>query len=75
MIKTSISDHFPIFASICTSTNKNEPETFKVKRRNFNDENQEWFKTDLASVDWTYLKSINDTEQQYEYVLNVFSDL
>ena len=75
IIKTSITDHFPIFASISTSNKLNQNKTIEIEKRNFSNENKENFKQELRDFDWSILDQYNDTNSLYDTLLENFLDI
>lgn len=71
IIKTPISDHFPIFSIISRNTTKINTE-IKVEKRNINSKNFQSFKTDLINTNWSILDLCGDNVNN-KY--NLFSDI
>ena len=75
IIKSDISDHFPIFVSVNISKIKNNHKgKTVVKKRTFNQRDIQSFKDDLLNINWSILDS-NETDNNYDYFLKMFSDL
>ena len=77
IIKTPISDHFPIFAAF--NTDKNSSITSKktvITKRIFSEVNKENFKNDLRLTDWDLLNTNeNDANIMYDNFSNKFLKL
>ena len=74
IIKSSVSDHFPVFAAINISKNKTKKQTFEVRRRILSDENKLNFRKDLQSINWN-INNIEGVNAKYEYFQTLFSTL
>ena len=75
IIKTSISDHFPIYAAIilnkkCAKT----PIKTKIAKRCFSERNINNFKAGLREVEWNFVDTDN-TNLLFEYFSETFSKL
>ena len=75
IVKTSITDHFPIFEAITTSNKLNQNKTIETEKRNFNNKNKENFKQELGDFDWSILDQYNDTNSLYDLFLENFLDI
>ena len=67
IIKTSISDHFAIFAVIKSSNEKTKKQKI-TKKTFFNNKNKESFKQDLQEINWEELNILNCTNTLYKHV-------
>ena len=76
LIKTHVSDHFPIFASINISKNKlNISKETMITRRIFSERNKVNFKNDLRQIEWEALNRNVKTNTMYENFSNEFLTL
>ena len=75
IIKTSISDHFAIFAAIKLSNEKTKNQKIKIKKRIFSDKNKESFKQDLQKINWEELNILNCTNTLYKHFIKFFSSI
>ena len=75
IIKTSISDHFAIFAAIKLSNEKTRNQKIKVKKRFFSDKNKESFKQDLQKINWEELNILNCTNTLYKHFIKIYSSI
>ena len=76
IIKTAVSDHFPIF--VVFNTNKNKNDTSKkiiITKRNFSERNKENFKNDLQRTDWGILDNCVNANVVFENFSDTFSTL
>ena len=74
IIKTDITNHFPIF-TILEKCNKNPPEKTKIMKRDFNEENIHTFKFLLKNIDWNKFLPLDSPNLAYDNFLKIFSDL
>ena len=76
IIKANISDHFPIFAILENSCNKNKNyEKTKITKRDFSNENIQNFQFLLENIKWDQLLPSNAPNEAYNVFLKIFSDL
>ena len=75
IIKTSISDYFPIFTAFNISDRKNESATVLIQQRNFNKQSKENFKTDLNNTDWSFMNNCENTNTLFDSFSNAFFKL
>ena len=75
IIKTSVSDHFPIFVTISIPDNKSTKKSIDIIKRDFSDQNKEKFKNDLVNADWSTLYEDNDTNSKYNAFSKIYSSL
>ena len=76
IIKANISDHFPIFAILENSCNKNKNyEKTKITKRDFSNENIQNFQFLLENIKWDQLLPSNAPNEAYNIFLKIFSDL
>ena len=69
--KTSISDHFAIFAAIKLSNEKTRNQKIKIKKRFFSDKNKESFKLDPQKLNWEEFNISNCTNTFYKLFINM----
>ena len=73
ILKTDISDHFPIFTfSIKHGLDSNDKKV-TIKKRIMNADSIQEFRDILSKVNWGNLYSISNPKYAYEYFLKVFS--
>ena len=76
IIKANIYDHFPIFAILENSCNKNKNyEKTKITKRDFSNENIQNFQFLLENIKWDQLLLSNAPNEAYNIFLKKFSDL
>ena len=74
IIKTSISDHFAIFAAIRLSIEKTRNQKIKIKKRFFSDKkNKESFKQDLQKIKWEETPCCTNT--LYKHFIKIYSSV
>ena len=62
IIKTSISKHFVVFASVKLSNEKTKNQKIKIKKIFFSDKNKKSIKQDLQKINWEELNISNCTD-------------
>ena len=75
IIKTDMSDHFPIIFTIklkTTSSPKNHADQFLYKL-DFNENSLNLFKKNLSETNWDSLKNTADPNESYDTFLQIFS--
>ena len=72
IIKTQISDHFPIFTILENCKNNKK---IKINRRGFSDENIQNFHLLLENINWDQFVPSNPPNEAYNTYLKIFSDL
>ena len=76
IIKTSVSDHFPVFAALNISKNKRSTsDKIEITKRNFSERNKASFKKDLKKADWSILNRRENANIIYESFLEIFLKL
>ena len=75
IVKTPISDHFPIFTSFQTSTKKILNEKIETFKRIFTDGNKNSFKEEIKKIDWTSLENCSDTNVMYDKFYEQFFEI
>ena len=71
MIKTSITDHFAIFAAIKLSNEKTKNQKIKIKKRFLSDKNKESFKQDLQKINWEELNILICTNTLCKHFIKI----
>ena len=71
IVKTDISDHFPVFFITETDINKTNKSDFVFKRV-INDVNLKKFNEALSGVNWTSVLRNTDPNTAYNEFLNIF---
>ena len=75
ILKTDISDHFPIFTiSVKHGLDSNDKKV-TIKKRIINADSIQEFRDILSEVDWGNLYSISNLNNVYKYFLKVFSGI
>ena len=74
IIKTSISDHFAIFAAINISKTRLKAKRVEIKQRIFSEQNKINFRNDLKNVEWN-MHMIKGVNAKYEHFHKLFSTL
>ena len=74
IIKSDISDHYPIFVLSPKTINNTESNTV-IFKRNINEKTINNFKTKLANTDWSFIYNFIDSNNAYEYFLKIFKKL
>ena len=74
IIKTDITDHFPLF-TILEKYNKNSPEKTKIMKRDFTEENIHTFEFLFKNIDWNRFLPLDSPNLAYGNLLKIFSDL
>lgn len=72
IIKTDISDHFPIFITSQTTHLHNCSEKIKITKRLINDEYISYYNNLLYCVDWSLVLENNNADKAYEIFLQTF---
>ena len=75
IIKTQISDHFPIFTILENCKNCKNNEKTKITKRDFNEENIQNFHFLLENINWDQFLPSNAPNEAYNNFLKIFSDL
>ena len=76
IIKANISDHFPIFAILETSSSKNKNyKKTKITKRDFSNENIQNFQFLLENIKWDQFLPSNAPNEAYNIFFKIFSDL
>ena len=74
-IKSSISDHFAIFAAIKLSNEKTRKPKIKIKKRFYSDKNKKSFKQDLQKINWEELNILSCTNTLYKHFIKIYSSI
>ena len=72
IIKTDISDHFPVFVIDKNMSSTNYPDMIVKKIRPFNEKNLHDFKNNLNMTDWSLVLETEDPNQAYSVFLKQF---
>ena len=75
IIKTSISDHFSIYAAIKLSNEKTKNQKIKIKKRFFSDQNKESFKQNLQKLNWKEFNISNCTNTLYKHFIKIYPNI
>ena len=75
IIKTQISDDFPIFTILENCKNCKNNEKTKITKRDFNEENIQNFHFLLENINWDQFLPSNAPNEAYNNFLEIFSDL
>ena len=75
IIKSDITDHFPIFVALNVSNCKLNTRKVKVTKRYFDEENKQSFKNDLINVNWHQIETLEDPDTSYNNFSKIFSEL
>ena len=74
IVKTDISDHFPVFSIAEKKVSKIQKTDFVIKRE-INNDNLENFNDALTKVDWSKVFHSSDPNKAYDEFLNIFTSL
>ena len=69
ILRSSISDHFPIFAAINISDRFDIQKNIEITKRNYSDLNKKMFNEELEQFDWSSLEIIDDVNLLYDTFL------
>ncbi|XP_065652985.1 uncharacterized protein LOC136080294 [Hydra vulgaris] len=72
IIKTDVSDHFPIFFSICVNLKKEKQGKVFIKKRLINNNNLNSFREQLSLVDWGYINFNDNINIIYDNFFKTF---
>ena len=75
ILKTDISDHFPIFTISVEHRLDSTDEKVTIRKGIINADSIQEFRDTLSEVDWRNLNSISNPNDAYEYFLNVSSGI
>ena len=75
IIKSDISDHFPIFLITSAQYLNNIQNKTIIRKQEINEKSRQYFIEILNEVNWKHLHSLIDTNLAYEYFLRTFSGL
>ena len=75
IIKTDLSDHFPIVFAIKTNETTQRPVVKSTYKRSYCEKNIDKFKNILHNRNWDDIKKIEDPNKAYKYFLNIFIDI
>ena len=75
IIKTNLSDHFPVVFAIKTNETTERPIVKSTYKRSYCEKNIDMFKNFLHNRNWDDIKKIEDPNKAYKYFLNIFIDI
>ena len=76
IIKSDMSDHFPLFVSPCSPSKiHKEHQKITTHKRVIHGTNLMAFKTDLCNVNWNSINHSPETNSKYETFFKIFSEL
>ena len=75
IIKSDISDHFPIFLITSAQYLNNIQNKTTIRKQEINEKSRQYFTEILNEVNWKHLYSLIDTNLAYEYFVRTFSGL
>ena len=76
IIKSEVSDHFPIFVSLCSPSKiHKEYQKITIHKRVIYDTNLMAFKTDLRNFNWNSINHSPENNSKYETFFKIFSEL
>ena len=76
IIKSDVSDHFPVFLSLCSPSKiHKEYQKITIHKRVIHDTNLMAFKTDLRNVNWNSINHSPETNSKYETFFKILSEL
>ena len=75
IIKTDLSDHFPIVFAIKTNETTQRPVVKTTYKRSYCEKNIDKFKNTLHNRNWDDIKKIDDPNKAYQYFLDIFTDI
>ncbi|XP_065642282.1 uncharacterized protein LOC136073917 [Hydra vulgaris] len=73
IIKTDITDHFPVFLITDSAIPKKKIETKTIYVRNINNESIVTFRDLLQEINWELLNDCNDVNNGYDFFIRVFT--
>ena len=76
IIKSDVSDHFPVFVSLCSPSKiHKEYRKITIHKKVIHDTKLMAFTTDLRYVKWNSINHSPETNSKYETFLKIFSEL
>ena len=75
IIKTDLSDHFPIVFAIKTNETTQRPGVKSTYKRSYCEKNIDKFKNTLHNRNWDDIQKIEDPNKAYKYFLDTFTDI
>ena len=75
IIKSVISDHFPIIFRIQTGKNQSKCQNLVYNKREFKETNKAAFKQQLSLLHWRHVSSKIDVNKMYETFLSTFLEI
>ena len=75
IIKSDISDHFPIIFTIQTGKTESKCKSLVYNKREFSEANKVAFKQQLSLLYWRYVSYQKDLNKMYETFLSIFLEI
>ena len=75
LIKTDLSDDFPIIFAIKTNETNQRPVVKSAYKRSYCEKNIDKFKNTLQNRNWDDIQKIEDPNKTYKYFLDIFTDI
>ena len=75
LIKSDISDHFPIIFTIRTGKYQSKCQNLVYNKKEFNEANKAAFKQQLSLLHWRQVSSQKDVNKMYETFLSTFLEI
>ena len=75
IIKTELSDHFPIVFAIKTNETTQRPVVKSTYKRSYRKKNIDKFKNTLHNRDWDDIQKTEDPNKAYKYFLDIFTGI
>ena len=76
IIKSDVSGHFPVFASLCSPSKiQKEYQKITIHKRVIHDTNLMAFQTHLRNVNWNSKNHSPETNSKYQTFFKIFSEL
>ena len=75
IIKSDISDHFPIFFTIQTRKNQSKCQNLVYNKRESNEANKAAFKQQVSLLHWRHVSSQKDVSKMYKTFLSIFLEI
>ena len=75
IIKSDISDHFPIIFTIQTGKTQSKYQTLVYNKSDFDEANEAAFKQQLSLLHWRHVSSQKDVNNMYETFLSTFLEI
>ena len=75
IIKTDLSDHFPVVFAIKTNETTQRPVVKSTYKRSYCEKNIDKFKNTLHNRNWDDIQKIEDPNKAYKYFLDIFTNI